>query len=226
VRFQDEPIPRGEEWYYEFGGRTHGPFRWSALEELLGCSGETAVDVRIRKGPDGNWTPFRAAASTSPTGVTTVVENVDRSVGSTRVLERRRKGFRSLAVRHRDVAAAVGAWLLLNVLFLLFWPMPDASERRYLATLQNVVAAVDRLRASSASDKEWQELAKSTREKLAPMIRDLEKSANSSEPVRQQLLWSARDLAPRIIGSPGKEPDERERQLKEYLRSVERSLGR
>jgi hypothetical protein len=119
----------------------------------------------------------------------------------------------------------VGVWILLNVLFLLFWPQPYARERRYLATLQGIVGEADQLRAKPASDREWQELALRTRQSLAPMVRDLEKSANSSELVRQQLLWSARDLAPRIIGPPSKERDGQERRLKQYLGSVDTTLS-
>jgi hypothetical protein len=227
VPHKDETIPPGEEWYYEVDGRAHGPFRWSALEELLGCSGETAAEARIRKGKEGDWTPFRSvAASTRSTGMTAVAVSSDRQAASSEALLRRPEGFKSLIVRHWDIAAAVGVWLLLNVLFLLFWPEPYARERRYLGTLQSLVAEVDRLRSSSASGNEWQELAKKSHEQLDPIVRDLEKSANSSEPLRQQLLWSARDLAPKIIGPPDKERDERERRLKQYLESVNQALGR
>jgi hypothetical protein len=227
VSHKDETIPPGDEWYYEIDGRAHGPFRRSALDELLGCAGETAAEVRIRKGKDGDWTPFpSAAAPARSTGRTAVVESPDRRANSSRGRQTRPAGWKPLVLRHWDVAAGIGVWILLNVLFLLFWPEPYARERRYLQTLQNIVAEVDRLRSSSASGKEWQELAKSSREKLAPIVRDLEKSANSSEPVRQQLLWSARDLAPRIIGPQDKERDERERRLKRYLESVGRALGR
>jgi hypothetical protein len=227
VPHKDETVPPGDEWYYEVDGRTHGPFRWSALEELLGCSGDTAAEARIRKGKEGDWTPFRSGgASARSTGMTAAVVRLDRQAASSKTLLRRPEGFKSLIVRHWDLAATIGVWILLNVLFLLFWPEPYARERRYLGTLQSIVAEVDQLRSRSASGKEWQELAKNAREKLAPMVRDLEKSANSSEPLRQQLLWSARDLAPKIIGPPDKERDERERRLKEYLESANRALGR
>jgi hypothetical protein len=227
VPHKDETIPAGDEWYYEVDGRAHGPFRWSALEELLGCSGETAAEARIRKGKEGDWTPFRSAgASARSTDMTAVVVSPDRQAASSKTLLRRPEGFKSAIARHWDVAAAIGVWILLNVLFLLFWPEPYARERGYLETLQNVVAEVDRLQSRSTSGKEWQELAKNSHEKLAPVVRDLEKSANSSEPLRQQLLWSARDLAPKIIGPQNKERDERERRLKQYLEGVSRALGR
>ena len=60
MSLKDEPIPAGEEWYYELDGRAHGPMRWSDLEEMLSRAGETASQVRVRKGADGLWSAFRS----------------------------------------------------------------------------------------------------------------------------------------------------------------------
>jgi hypothetical protein len=233
VRFDDKQIPSGEEWYYEIDGRSHGPLSRTDLEELLSRSGETAADVRIRQGMDGQWTPFRSGSPTANTPrwhgsasdlSGSSAEKVGQSGPRRSVTPAGRSGFRGFLHGHWDIAATVGVWILLNVLFLLFWPQPYARERRYLATLQGIVAEADRLRAKPASDREWQELALRTKQTLWPMVRDLEKSANSSELVRQQLRWCARDLAPRIIGPPSKERDEQERRLKQYLNSVAEAL--
>ena len=56
------------------------------------------------------------------------------------------------------------------------------------------------------------------------MVSDLKKSASATEPIRQQLLWSARDLIPRTFGPRTKERDDVERRLKEYLDGAERQL--
>jgi hypothetical protein len=231
VRFQDEPIPAGEEWYYELDGRAHGPMRWSDLEELLGGAGETASQVRVRKGADGPWSTFRSGAQTtsSPTVGAESAERFEQSSAARRVplgnWRGKSGGIASFFGQHRDLSAAVGVWILLNVLFVLYWPHPYAKERRYLATLQDVVKEADQLRAGVASDQEWSGLAKRTKERLAPMIADLQKSASSSELPRQQLLWSARDLAPRIMGAQTKEREENEQRLKQYLQSVEQAVG-
>jgi hypothetical protein len=135
------------------------------------------------------------------------------------------RDFRDLARAHWDIGAGAAAWVLLNVLYLAFWPQPYGRERRYLQSLQAVNGEVQELRAKSASDAEWRQLAERTRVALAPIVSDLAKSANASEPVRQQLLWSARDLIPRTLGPRTKERDEQERRLKEYLDSAQRELG-
>ncbi len=77
-------------------------------------------------------------------------------------------GITSFFGQHRDLSAVVGIWLLLNVLFILFWPEPYSKERRYLATLQEVVKEADQLRAGGATDTQWASLAKRTKERLAP----------------------------------------------------------
>ena len=130
---------------------------------------------------------------------------------------------RGLLSRHWDVAAAIGAWVLLDVV-LLCWPQSYARERGYLKTLRAIEADVQDLRSKPTSDAEWRRLAERTRATLAPIVSALKKSASSSEPVRQQLLWSARDLVPRTLGPRTKERDEQERLLKQYLDGAQREI--
>jgi hypothetical protein len=227
VRFEDEPIPSGEEWYYELDGRAHGPMRWRDLDELLRAAGETASQVRVRKGADGPWSAFRSGAQTAPAPAASASSSerfVPSSAGRQIPIDRW-GGIAWFFQQHRDLSAIVGAWILLNVLFFAYWPEPYAKERRYLAKLQEVVKEADDLRGRGAVDKEWAGLAKRSQDRLAPMIADLRKSASSSELPRQQLLWSARDLAPKIMGPSTTERDQNERRLKQYLESVERAIG-
>ncbi len=227
VRFQDQPIPADEEWYYELDGRTHGPMRWGDLEELLGRAGDTAVQVRVRKGADGVWTAFRSGtqAVAIPAVSLRSTERIEHSRSASPGFIANRKRYLAAIAAASQPVAVVGVWVLLNLLVILYWPEPYAKERRYLGTLQDVVKEADQLRASGAADAEWAGLAKRTKERLAPMVADLKKSASASELPRQQLLWSARDLAPRIMGSPTKEREENELRLKQYLQSVEEAIG-
>jgi hypothetical protein len=119
----------------------------------------------------------------------------------------------------------LAAWILINVLYLTFWAQPYGRERRYLQTLQGISAEVQELRARTASDAEWRELAQRTRVALAPIVSDLKKSASAAEPGRQQLLWAARDLIPRTLGPRTKERDDNDRRLKAYLDNAQRELG-
>jgi hypothetical protein len=123
-----------------------------------------------------------------------------------------------------QLVAVLGAWIALNALSLLFWPQSYSRERGYLARLQEIEAEVQALRAEPASEAEWRESAKRTWTTLAPVVSDLKKSANASEPVRQQLFWSARDIVPRALGPRTKERDEQDQRLKQYLDAAEREL--
>ncbi|HET6325712.1 MAG TPA: hypothetical protein VFG04_13620 [Planctomycetaceae bacterium] len=227
---RDAPIPPGEAWYYELDGRTHGPISWTDLEELLNRSGETALEVRVRKGEDGPWTQFRAppAAIGSVGAKGSNWESPAWSGEASRPRQSQsptpRSDVRGLLRSHWDIGVAIVVWILLNVSYLA-WPQSHSSERRYLQSLRAIEDEVRDLRSKPTSDAEWHELAKRARATLDPMVSDLKKSASSSEPVKQQLLWAARDLVPRTIGPRTKERDETERRLKEYLDGAERELG-
>lgn len=234
---KDAPIPPGEEWYYELDDRTRGPLSQSDLEDLLNRSGETASEVRVRQGPNGPWHPFRSAtpAPLPTAGLTSLPDSassrwgggaLSRGFASSATSAERLLSFGGFWRAHWDVAAAASAWIALNVLFLLCWPQSYSRERGYLTTLRQIEADVSLLRAKPASDAEWREFGDRTRSTLAPIVDDLKKSASASEPVRQQLFWSARDILPRTLGPQTKEREEQDRRLERYLGTAERELGR
>jgi hypothetical protein len=223
---KDVQIPPGEEWYYEFDGRPHGPLSRTDLDELLNHSGETASDVRVRQGADGAWRAFRARSPAAPASTS----ETRQSSGASTLVPQESMPPSSVAprgslLRHWDIGAAVGVWILLNAFFFC-WPDPYSHERQYLQTLRGIQAEAQELRAKLATDGEWRQFAERTNASLTPIVNDLKKSASSSEPVRQQLLWSARDLLPRMLGPQTKEREEHERRLKQYLDSAQRELNK
>jgi hypothetical protein len=230
---KDVPLPPGEEWYYQLDGRVHGPMSRSDLEDLLDRSGETASDVHVRQGATGSWSPFRSAspASRGPIPPSTMELSAGRQelagkpASPPLVPSAKGRGLGRFLNGNWDVGAAVGAWLVCNVLFFFFWPQSYSRERGYLQSLRSIEAEVQNLRAKPTSDAEWHEFVDHARSTLAPMVADLKKSASSSEPVRQQLLWAARDLVPHTLGPRTKERDEEEKRLKQYLDSAERELA-
>lgn len=175
---KDVRIPPGEEWYYELDGRSHGPLSRIDLDELLNCSGETASEARIRQGANGPWSPFQSDSSRpgitrAPASTPERTRESEQLVGhlpaqppvsKTTVSE-----SRGLLSRHWDVAAAIGAWVLLDVV-LLCWPQSYARERGYLKTLRAIEADVQDLRSKPTSDAEWRRLAERTRATLAPIV--------------------------------------------------------
>jgi hypothetical protein len=231
VYSRQAPLSPGEEWYYELDGRTHGPLPRTDLEDLLNRSGDTADDVRVRRGPDGPWIPFRSTSMRDRPSVASFSKPVAEIPANERRSVSQRPGILSQGVGglirdQRGVLAAVAAWLLLNILFIALWPEPYSRERHYLETLRAIEAEKQLLRAKPASESEWQEFAQRTRSDLAPIVKDLQKSASAAQPIRQQLFWSARDLVPRTLGPRTKERDDVERRLRQYLDTVERELAR
>lgn len=229
---KDVQIPPGEEWYYELDGRAHGPLTRADLEDLLNRSGDTASEARVRQGTDGPWNPFRsgvaAVGAARTTGSSAEFGTAPaHSVGQPSAHPPRtpapRSDFRGLLRDHWDICIAIGVWMLLNVIFLC-WPQFYARERHYLQTLRAIEAEVQELRAKPASDADWRQFAVRTRATLAPIVSDLKKSASSSQLIRQQLLWSARDLIPRTLGPRTQERDEQERLLKQYLDGAQRKI--
>jgi hypothetical protein len=225
------PIPPGEEWYYELDGRTHGPLSRSDLEDLLSRSGETASLVRVRRGADGPWTPYRSAAAPTPSASSIFQSDSTQPNWGGPVSQRsasavRARGPGGFWGAHWEIVATLGGWVALNALFILFWPQSHSRERTYLTTLREIEAEVQALRAKPASDAEWREFGDRTRATLAPIVADLKKSASASEPIQQQLFWSARDIVPHTFGPRTKERDEQDKRLKQYLDTAERELGR
>jgi hypothetical protein len=184
----------------------------------------------VRRGSDGPWIPFRSPSVPQASSVGSFSESMPEvpvnarrpvSQGSGTVS----RGVGSLLRQQRSVLATIAAWILLNVLFIAFWPEPHARERRYLETLRAIEAEKQLLRKKPASDAEWQEFAQRTRSELVPIVNDLKNSASAAEPIRQQLFWSARDLVPRTLGPRAKERDDADRRLKTYLDAAERGLA-
>jgi hypothetical protein len=200
------------------------------LDDLLNRSGETAFEVRVRQGAEGPWSPFRTATAGARTAGSTseagsASEEADGHF-SARLPVSPQTAFdwRVFLRVHWEIGAATGAWILINALFLSFWPQSYSRERRYLETLRAIEADVQAMRAKPASDAEWHQFAEQAHSSLAPIVSDLKKSASASEPVKQQLFWSARDLIPRTLGPRTTERDEQERQLRQYLDSAQREI--
>jgi hypothetical protein len=224
-----------DEWYYELDGRTHGPLREAKLRELLECSGETAREVRVRNGKEGDWTLFRSA--TDPRQTRTSYSEDARQIEPHRtagpsVLHRGRLGeslkdrARALLLRHWDLAAGIAIWAMVNLAFVLFWPGSYAQERRDLETLKQMSVKVQELRAKQASDVEWREFRERALPKLQAMAKDLKSSASAAEPIRQHLLWAARDAMPKTLGPTDRERSEQDKLLARHLQNVEQELGR
>lgn len=74
-----------------------------------------------------------------------------------------------------------------------------AVERRYAATLNKAFADRNELAKRNASNDEWDAFRAQTNAELAPMLKDLEKTADLDHPARQHLLFAVRDALPPLL---------------------------
>jgi hypothetical protein len=114
---------------------------------------------------------------------------------------------------------------MINAVVLVSWSRSYATERKYFATLRSLEAEMDALQVRDPSPREWAALRARVKETLAPIVQDLKKQASASEPVRQHLLWAARDQLPRLIGTRTPEMEELERLYKRHMRLVEEEFA-
>jgi hypothetical protein len=222
--------PPGEdaaEWYYQLNGRSHGPLTFAELMELVGSCGETASDVAVRKGMRAAWVPFVSLLGTRPSCVPAPLLGSARSTQIVTALHDFAGSsieFRFNTRNNRDVVIAVALWLMFNFMVIILWPRPHASERKYVLAIRRLEAQVKELRASHASSRDWKSLHAHVEQTLGPIVRDLRANASASTPIRQRLLWAARDEFPRLAGPRSTQTDDAERLYELHMQFIERQL--
>jgi hypothetical protein len=226
----DEPP---DEWYYQLDGRTHGPLTLGALVNLIGSSGETAHDVVVRQGPDGTWAPFNSlpGIGSSSASATAICKRGDQSAGTAfpTTVGRGvtpRHTIREFIRDNRELAIVVAVWLGINGALLVAWTQSYATERKYFATLRSLEAESKELQTGSATAQDWKAFRDRVKRTLAPMVADLKRRASASEPIRQHLLWAARDQFPKCAQPGTRENSESERLYQRHMQVVEQELAR
>lgn len=214
-----------DDWYYEIGGRVHGPLKLSDLTELLDKSGETASEVKFRQGTDGQWV-YRSPARTSPgtrreepigsfphSGVArhSHSDSGRRAAGS----------WFSWIFEHRAVALLILVWILMNV-GLIAWPS-HVRERNCIEVVRKVIAEAEQLRATTASEAQRREFTERSQRALEPIVKELKESEPSD--TTQLLLWAARDAVPRLFQSETAATLKQEQQLRQVLDDLDRVLS-
>jgi hypothetical protein len=217
------------EWYYKFEGRAHGPLTLADLVDLIGASGDTAHDVIVRRGPEGSWMPAESLPG-MPRPRTAIIHRGEIRPASTistspaAAARMPARTAREFIRDNRDPVIAVAVWLVINVVILVAWTEPYTTERRYFATLRSLEAEVKALRDRDASGQDWTALRARGQRRLIPMVADLEKTANASEPIRQHILWAARDLIPKLMRPDAPDKDVA-RLYRNHMKIVERELS-
>jgi len=227
-----------DEWHYRLDGREHGPITLGALRDLISASGEIAYDVVIRQGVNGAWVSSLSLLGSGRDRGQSIRQDGDLSAAAEQREHRSDAAVHSQSFNNRkysplnvirnnsDVAIGVAAWVLFNLVVLIAWPQPYSTERQYFALLRGLEAEVKAMQSRDASPEEWVSFRKDAKETLKPVVNDLKKSASVLEPIRQHLLWAARDQLPRLIGPRSSEMKEPERIYEQHMHFVEQEFNR
>ncbi len=232
--YRSPPSDARAEWYYRLDGREHGPMSAAALQEMAGASGETAAVIEVRRGKVGDWIPY-ASAFTVPAAIRLASKAAEISHPAVRMEKSAREpAFSALSLRkiwallrgNGEIVAAIVVWALVNAVVLGWWSLEYRTERRYAATLHRLAQRVAELRSRAASAEEWNALRKQVKEQLDPMVSDLKRSASASQPIRQHLLWAARDHFPAMVGPSSAATKEAEQHFRQHMQIAEEQLTR
>jgi hypothetical protein len=224
-----EGMTSPDHWYYKLDGRIHGPFGEGELEDLLGRCGDTAKEVFIRNGLSAEWRPFqkvgvdeapKSATSSLCDSGTADAERRPSVMSSQRSHSHSVRDVRSSTLMwvsaNSGACAVLGLALVLNT--YLLWPT-YVTERKCLATLEDILNQEDQLLTRATTQDEWREFTSRSKKRIAPFADHFSHSYHSE--LNQLLLSASSDLAPRVLGPASRQRNRAARQLQWSLDQVE-----
>jgi hypothetical protein len=237
---QPAPVPSkkgsADSWFYK--GRldpcVHGPARWAGLVDLLTHAGDAADDVVVRRGGDDSWVAFSALAVSSglrtsqpaivgqPGGAPANGQRVGAPQRAVAAVDQRL--LRNIVRQNAAVILMLCLMLVAHVGLWRSWGRPFAKERALLSDLQSIVDGVHELRTRSTTDAEWVAFRERSRSALELVVEQLKQSVTSADPIRQQLLWVARDDIPVVAGPRRRDTEVRDKLLRKRLESIKRAI--
>ena len=206
------------EWYYKSRHEIHGPCPAAELLRLAADAQVLPQDL-VRNGRDGPRVRFaycedelkqlaaaeerpdrasagphgpsgdEASVSSSPGGKETEGEKTASRPTAQRPPQR---GTPVAGVLRDSWGIAAAAVLLVTVnWFVLTRPQVDKTAERY-STVLLIYERAGQLETNGSAEQ-WQEFARDAHERLDPIVADLQKHADVSEPIDQHVLWMGRD---------------------------------
>ena len=224
-----------DKWYYRLEGREHGPITLAALQELIGSNGETAELVSARHSSDDKWTAFFDVPANTGLATRRVAETRSPRVPSERGTSRTKtssnrgianpRSLRETAKQNRYILIGVAIWGLVNVGILVAWSDPYSTERKYFGAMPGSKIESVNSGLRDASEQEWAALHSDLRKTLTPIVADLKRTAAASNPVRQHLLWVARDQLPKLASPDGGGKQDVHRAYQNHMQFIERQIS-
>jgi hypothetical protein len=217
------------EWYYRLDGRSRGPLTLAELEKLIGSCGDTVTSVMVRQGNDRAWVSFCSLFQTSSAPNLTIQAEADRSASTIGLTVPPVNGslsgkFRQLLHDNWDLATAAAVWLIVNAGVVACLSGQYATERKYFKILRDLEVETKVMHENGASSQEWAQVRARVKELLRPIVHDLKISASPTQPIRQHLLWAARDHFPKCVGPQTPETEYAERAYQQHMKIVEDEL--
>jgi hypothetical protein len=208
------------------------------LTDLAASSGDLAREILVRHHVDGDWIPFetidaatahrlRADSSASHAKAPAAARgDVVPQGGPARPSARKPKP--NLRERIRvdwPIVVGVLVWVCLNaVLWIVLDPF-RRTESKYFQIVSDAAHKAREARAQEVDETTRGRIAASVAKELKPIVEELKKSASVSEPIRQHLLWAARDQLPKLFSASGKEFGECDAIFQRHMYEAGRRLG-
>jgi len=228
------------DWYYRIGDRERGPMTLAQLTDLVASSGDLAREIVVRHHADGEWIPYEAVdvatarrlhadRSTRPSQAFAAAHgDAPSHAVAVRAASHGLKPKMNLRGRIRadwPIVVAVLVWAAANV---AVWNVLDplqSTERRYFQILSDAAQKARDARAQGLDQADRGRIAASVIQEIKPIVADLKKTASASEPIRQHLLWAAKDQLPKLFSANGKELDECDAIFQRHMYEAGRRLG-
>lgn len=217
-----------------------------AAEAASSRSAESQVPKNIRAGNDsdetetrpssardtGASTPKKSSKWSEPAPTPVVMANntvtmVSRPTANYALKSKSTRPQGGLLSRERlktpqGLATAGGALLLLLAVVWQFLPASTREDARHYRELKWILDEIRAKRAGGSTD--FSSLIADAKKVGPPIVEAVKRLANNEAPVKQHLLYAARDHLPRMLGDLTKETDS-ELQFAAELQEVATALG-
>jgi hypothetical protein len=220
------------DWYYRMGERERGPMALAQLTDLVSSCGDLAREIVVRKHADGDWIPYETIDSVTARrlhpGSSAARKDIAAHKHAVQAASPPRSAKVGVAQRIRTNWPIVAGALVFCILNFIVWNVLDPfqrTERRYFEIVSAGAQKARDARAQGLDETARGRIAASVAKELKPIVADLKKSATPSDPIRQHLLWAAKDQLPKLFGARGKELDECDAIFQRHLYEAGSRLG-
>ena len=230
-------------WYIWSDEKQIGPFFFSRLKQLA-RQGTLKLDARVRRGTTGEWVRAETlkdilfaeeskpnSVEASSVAVPKPPAEVEQQPGLltrlTRSIRERfddlifdfQQGISDRSSNFRLVFSSVGLVIVAIWLTILAVRQIDfgISFTDPIKVLSSTWEELKSKRSLKASQSEWDEFAERAQRQIKPLVVQLEKTASTSNPTDQQLLWASRDFLPKMLSDARTAESDSERKFSLHL---------